>query len=133
MTDLTAQIKGALAGATGGPWQVAGTRHSGDLRIGPDTRLLMVGPDDDPVTATFFDMKTGRGHMDARLIALAPQMAEAHLAMVERLEKAEALAEAWAEASPTQSKHCGPFDWIIPEATMKKLDAALAAYRGEVG
>jgi hypothetical protein len=62
---------------TPGPWQLAGARHSGDLQIGPDTRLLMVGPDEDAVAAVFFDMKTGRGHNDAQLIAAAPDLLKA--------------------------------------------------------
>jgi hypothetical protein len=62
---------------TPGPWQVAGTRHSGDLKIGPNTRLHMVGPDGDAVSAVFFDMKTGIGLADARLIAAAPDLLEA--------------------------------------------------------
>lgn len=62
---------------TPGPWQVAGTRHSGDLKIGRNTRLHMVGPDEDAVAAVFFDMETGRGLKDARLIAAAPDMLEA--------------------------------------------------------
>ena len=66
-----------LKAATPGPWQVEGARHSGDLKIGADTRLHMVGPDCDAVAAVFFDMKTGRGFMDARLIALAPDLAAA--------------------------------------------------------
>ncbi|GLQ36709.1 hypothetical protein GCM10007908_03290 [Rhizobium albus] len=37
----------------------------------------MVGPDDDAVAAVFFDMETGRGLKDARLIAAAPEMLEA--------------------------------------------------------
>jgi hypothetical protein len=59
---------------TAGPWQVNGVRHSGDLKIGRDTRLHMVGPDGDAVAAVFFDMNTGRGLPDARLIAAAPEL-----------------------------------------------------------
>lgn len=59
---------------TPGPWQVEGVRHSGDLKIGHDTRLHMVGPDGDAVAAVFYDMATGRGYADARLIAAAPDM-----------------------------------------------------------
>lgn len=55
-------------------WQVAGVRHSGDLKIGKDTRLHMVGPDEDAVAAVFFDMKTGQGMSEARLIAAAPEL-----------------------------------------------------------
>ena len=66
-----------MAGHTPGPWQVAGTRHSGDLRIGRDTRLHAVGPDGDAVAMVFYDMKTGRGFQDARLIAAAPDLYEA--------------------------------------------------------
>lgn len=62
---------------TPGPWQVCGTRHTGDLKIGRDARLHMVGPDGDAVAAVFFDMKTGRGFRDARLIAAAPELLQA--------------------------------------------------------
>lgn len=65
------------AGHTPGPWQVAGCRHSGDLKIGRDTRLHAVGPDGDAVAMVFYDMKTGRGLKDARLIAAAPELLEA--------------------------------------------------------
>jgi hypothetical protein len=96
----------------------------------------MVGPDGDPVTATFFDMKTGRGHKDAALIALAPQMAEAHLAMVERLEKAEKLAEA-SERLKSLEDDTSPFGGEMMrdriERTVEDFTAALVAYRGEDG
>jgi hypothetical protein len=62
---------------TPGPWHVSGIRHSGDLRIGPDTRLHAVGPDGDAVCMVFFDMETGTGWFDARLIASAPDLLEA--------------------------------------------------------
>jgi hypothetical protein len=63
-------------GHTKGPWQVSGCRHSGDLKIGRDTRLHAVGPDGDAVCMVFYDMKTGRGLRDARLIAAAPMLLE---------------------------------------------------------
>jgi len=56
---------------TPGPWQVYGTRQSGHVHLG---KMHMVGPDDDPVAAVFFDPKTGRGLADAHLIAAAPDM-----------------------------------------------------------
>ena len=58
-------------------WQVSGVRHKGDLRIGPNTRLHMVGPDEDAVCAVFYDMQTGRGWKEAKLISAAPEMLEA--------------------------------------------------------
>lgn len=61
--------------ATPGPWAVEGARHSGELKIGPNTRLHFVGPDGDAVAAVFFDMKTGQGLPDAKLIAMAPDLA----------------------------------------------------------
>ena len=73
------------AGHTPGPWQVSGTRHSGDLRIGRDTRLHAVGPDEDAVAMVFYDMKTGRGLKDARLIAAAPDMLNAIRAVTYQL------------------------------------------------
>lgn len=69
---------------TPGKWQVEGARHSGDLKIGPGTRLHMVGPDGDAVAAVFFDMKTGRGWADAHLIAAAPDLYEALANNVDR-------------------------------------------------
>ena len=71
-----------IAQHTPGPWQVAGARHSGDLKLGRDVRLHMVGPDGDPVTAVFFDMKTGLGWKDAQLIAAAPELLAACQAML---------------------------------------------------
>jgi hypothetical protein len=56
---------------------VSGVRHSGDLKIGRDARLHAVGPDGDAVAMVFYDMKTGRGLKDARLIAAAPDLLEA--------------------------------------------------------
>lgn len=69
---------------TPGPWQVAGARHSGDLKIGQNTRLHMVGPDNDAVAAVFFDMRTGRGFSDARLIAAAPELLEVAQRILDR-------------------------------------------------
>jgi hypothetical protein len=62
---------------TPGPWQVSGVRHTGDLQIGRNTRLHMVGPDGDAVAAVFYDMRDGKGFADARLIAAAPDLLEA--------------------------------------------------------
>jgi hypothetical protein len=70
-------------GHTKGPWQVSGCRHSGDLKIGRDTRLHAVGPDGDAVCMVFYDMKTGRGLRDARLIAAAPELLEVARMVVE--------------------------------------------------
>ena len=76
--------------ATEGPWQVDGTRHSGDLKIGLLTRLHMVGPDMDQVAAVFFDMKTGKGLTDATLIAAGPDLCLTIEALEARAEAAEA-------------------------------------------
>ena len=70
-----ATLSQLLEGATDGPWSVCGVRHAGDLKIGDGTRLHFVGPAGDSVAGVFFDMKTGRGFSDARLIALAPALA----------------------------------------------------------
>lgn len=80
-----------LAEATRGPWQVDGVRKTGDLKIGTGTRLHFVGPDGDAVAAVFFDMKTGRGYTDARLIALAPQLAAALIKAEEALAELSCL------------------------------------------
>ncbi|HYI40028.1 MAG TPA: hypothetical protein VE053_06890 [Allosphingosinicella sp.] len=66
-----------MSGWTTGPWQVSGVRLSYAPRIGVDTRLLQVGPDDDILALVFFDMRTARGQSDAHLIAAAPDLAEA--------------------------------------------------------
>lgn len=63
-----------MSGFTPGPWQVSGVRHSGDLKLGRDARLHAVGPDGDAVAMVFYDMKTGKGLKDAKLIAAAPEM-----------------------------------------------------------
>jgi hypothetical protein len=67
---------------TPGPWQVSGVRIKVAPKIGADTRLINVGPDGDHVAMVFFDMDTGRGWNDARLIAAAPDL----LAALEALE-----------------------------------------------
>lgn len=85
-----------LDGFTPGPWQVSGVRHSGDLHIGKDSRLHMVGPDGDAVTATFYDMKTGRGLKDAHLIAAAPDL---HTHLTAALNEIERLREALLDAT----------------------------------
>jgi hypothetical protein len=74
MTDNDAEMLASLKGFTPGPHSVSGTRHSGDLKIGANTRLHMIGPDGDPVAAVFYDMRTGRGFNDARLYAAAPDL-----------------------------------------------------------
>ena len=73
---------------TPGPWQVDGTRHTGDLKMGPNARLHFVGPDDDGVAAVFFDMKTGVGFTDARRIARVPDLERIALAVNELAEVA---------------------------------------------
>ena len=65
------------------PWQVDGARHSGDLKIGKDARLHFVGPDGDNVAAVFYDMATGRGYSDARLIAASPVMRDTIAALLD--------------------------------------------------
>lgn len=94
---MTQDLAALVAQATPGPWAVEGARHSGDLKIGPNTRLHFVGPDGDAVAAVFFDMKTGQGLPDAKLIAMAPDLAykvleqQAEIArLTARAEKAEA-------------------------------------------
>ena len=74
MTETTQDLLARLTGFTPGPHQVSGVRHTGDLKVGPDTRLHMIGPDDDTVAAVFYDMKTGRGLKDAHLYAAAPDL-----------------------------------------------------------
>jgi hypothetical protein len=82
-TDALARL---LKGAADGPWSVSGVRHAGILKIGDDTRLHFVGPDGDSVAGVFFDMKTGRGWEEARLISLAPELAAEVIALREALE-----------------------------------------------
>lgn len=116
--DVTAGAK-----HTPGPWQVEGVRHTGDLKIGSDARLHMVGPDGDAVCAVFYDMKTGRGLRDARLIAAAPEL----------LEALETIRNCWAghseECAFAKNYHdkCD-CDW--PEIAAK-CDAAIAKARGQ--
>ena len=87
MADLDiAALKEALALMTPGVWQLAGTRHSGNLHIGKDTRLLAIGPDGDAVAMVFFDMQTSRGHTDAVGIVLLHNSADAMIARIEALE-----------------------------------------------
>lgn len=83
---MTQDLAALVAQATPGPWAVEGARHSGDLKIGPNTRLHFVGPDGDAVAAVFFDMKTGQGLPDARLIAMAPDLARTVLEQQDTLE-----------------------------------------------
>lgn len=70
MTDEIA-LREAAEAATPGPWQLSGIRHTSAPALGRDTRLLQVGPDGDGLAMVFFDMQTGKGHPDARFIALA--------------------------------------------------------------
>lgn len=74
------------AGHTKGPWQVSGTRLTSAPAIGKDTRLLQVGPDGDTLALVFFDMKTARGQLDARLIAAAPDLLEALEEIIDTIE-----------------------------------------------
>lgn len=107
---------------TPGPWQVAGARHSGDLKIGRDARLLAVGPDGDPVAMVFFDMQTGLGQKDARLIAAAP-------ALLEALEQAADMLD---ELYPGFVSGCGAWNEKIAERDALVVDAraAIALARG---
>lgn len=99
---------------TPGPWQVGGTRHSGNLELGRDTRLHMVGPDGDYVAAVFFDMVTGRGLKDARLISAAPDL----LAALEMVRDAD-----------EDNKRDGNDG--IPGIARAKIDAAISKAKGE--
>jgi hypothetical protein len=74
---------------TPGPWALSGTRLSYAPGISSDTRLLQVGPDGDTLALVFFDMQTGRGHKDARLIAAAPELLEALKEFVEWIEQGD--------------------------------------------
>ena len=113
-----ADLQKLLDAATKGPWAVEGTRHSGNLEIGPGTRLHMVGPDGDAVAAVFFDMKTGRGFMDARLIALAPQLAAALIKAEEVLaESVEIVHKEYVRAT-LETVNAGPHHLL-----QKQMDA----------
>lgn len=89
MTYTTSQLEAMLASATPGPWQASGVRHKGDLKIGNQTRLIMVGPDCDCVAGVFFDMQTGRGHTDAKLLAAAPTITAELIAARKRIASLE--------------------------------------------
>ena len=68
MTKLSDRLEALAEKATKGHWQLSGVRHSGDLKIGNDTRLHAIGPDGDAVAMVFYDMKTGNGLLDAKLL-----------------------------------------------------------------
>lgn len=66
---------------TPGPWTVSCMRLTIAPALGRDTRLLEVGPSEERLALVYFDMKTGLGQADARLIAAAPEMLEALTAL----------------------------------------------------
>lgn len=109
MTHTTEQLEAMLAAATPGPWQVSGVRHKGDLKIGNQTRLIMVGPDCDYVAGVFFDMQTGRGHTDAKLLAAAPEVTAELIAARRKLDAVQGLVET-VEAYKSASKS----EMVIP-------------------
>jgi hypothetical protein len=74
MTDTTKDLLARLVGFTPGPHQVSGVRAKQAPKLSEHARFLTIGPDDDAVALVFFDMKTGRGHMDAKLYAAAPDL-----------------------------------------------------------
>jgi len=74
MTETTKDLLARLVGFTPGPHQVSGARAKQAPKLGEHARFLTIGPDDDAVALVFFDMKTGRGHMDAKLYAAAPDL-----------------------------------------------------------
>lgn len=113
-----------LDAATPGPWAVAGTRHTGDLKVGKNARLHFVGPDGDSLAAVFFDMKTGVGFADAKLIAAAPDLAAEVLALRKRVEAADALAEA---VDQDRNGVCQDIGRQLDAANA--VDRTLAAYR----
>lgn len=67
MDSLIAKLETLSQRATRGPWQVDGVRQT-QCKLGPDSRFHGVGPDGDSVAMVFYDMKTGRGFIDAKLI-----------------------------------------------------------------
>jgi hypothetical protein len=74
MIKQDAALLASLMGFTPGPHQVSGVRINQAPKLGPDARFMTIGPDDDAVALVFFDMKTGRGHQDAKLYAAAPDL-----------------------------------------------------------
>ncbi len=67
MDSLITKLETLSQRATQGPWQVDGVRQT-QCKLGPDARFHGVGPDGDAVAMVFYDMKTGRGFVDAKLI-----------------------------------------------------------------
>jgi hypothetical protein len=85
MTDSTSPTP---AEHTALPWQLSGTRLTTAPTIGKDTRLLQIGPDGDVLALVFFDMKTGRGFADAKLIVAAVNERPMLLSRIRELEEA---------------------------------------------
>jgi hypothetical protein len=75
METPTTDLQKLLAEATKGPWSLSGVRTSAPLTVGPDHRFQHISANGDDVCAVYFEMKTGLGFNDGRLIALAPTLA----------------------------------------------------------
>jgi hypothetical protein len=105
MTETTKDLLARLVGFTPGPHQVSGARAKQAPKLGEHARFLTIGPDDDAVALVFFDMKTGRGHMDAKLYAAAPDL---HRIVTEQQAEIERLRAALSALMDLNDNH-SPF------------------------
>lgn len=67
---LAERLRALMAKATPLPWQVSGNRSPLTSLHGRN-QFHSIGPDNDAVAAVFYDVKTGQGFMDAKLIVEA--------------------------------------------------------------
>lgn len=104
---------------TPGPWTVSCMRLTTAPALGRDTRLLEVGPSEERLALVYFDMKTGLGQADARLVAAAPEM----LAALDDLT-------AWTGALAIAGS-ASPEAWAMLEEIQERAAIAMAKAKGE--
>ena len=71
----TTDLQKLLAEATKGPWSLSGVRTSAPLTVGQSHRFQHITANGENICAVYFEMQTGLGFNDARLIAMAPDLA----------------------------------------------------------
>lgn len=103
------RLEGLLAAATPGPWAVSGVRAS-TVKLGRDTRVHHIGPDDDHLAAVYYDMKTGRGFMDAKLIVAAVNALPALLTIAKRAGEMSRQAHLDGMRDAARFAHLAPLD-----------------------